>query len=886
MKKLRSVLSFLMVLALCLSLVTAAFAAEEEEAAVEEAVVEVAEEAAAEEVALDGAETSYTNVPDGGSYFRRDKNGAYSIEIGDWEDVEELISDGTYNCKSGNLAYIYTDGAGSQQSLTIYAEDIARDYDLHIWGEWTAVEGSCTEGGVSTRTCEVCGKVETQTYPPQGHTWSSEVEGNEYWGEIVEEPSCTAGGKAQDYCIVCGEKRDQYRDVDANGHQYVLKIDKYPTCVANSYDGTKYELTNIEYHFECAVCGEKLSISSDGKSYSDFVMTLETFRAINNADSVYNYVLEERVYQITGNVPAIQRVDSKGELKTLTAPADFVWQIRMEDLYEMEEAFEEGDENGWHGGHETVLYKLAPTCYEPGIAVVHCSVCGYRAEEEVPALHHGFAAEYHYYDYDDTEETYVDYEVEAEIGDTGALQFVRNRLVDCFTQTQDWYCPLCKQTLSGLWYNYDYSYWYGEEEVWHEFVFGATRDVVSHVFDDAVIEIEASRDKKFSIDLTSQNLIDAYIAYQTAKNAAAASGEPGAAVVVDEDHIATFTDLVKTEAAADITGFASIQMPTCDEAGYVVVTCVYIDPDDDDDPHGALPEFVASGTRASADNVGKYTIGVNKDSGEYEIQVSTRGSRDYSWKTADLPAVKIYTIPAYGHQYGSWNTYYTPNQDGNGNLNGYWERVCSICGAVDSVISTVAPAPCEELGLTHRYVELSTEPSTCVQAGKTTFICEICGDTYETELPLIPHTPEAVAEVPATEEAPGVTAGVKCSVCGEILEGCEPIEEVVANVYAINTTGAKIEGSNISGTGKIEKTEGNQPDGKRYVYIVINFVREDGSGWAIAGTYPVDEDGSFDFPEISSVSDTIESVYVTGLDAKVGANFAGHKIAGTSVINP
>ena len=57
--------------------------------------------------------------------------------------------------------------------------------------------------------------------------------------------------------------------------------------------------------------------------------------------------------------------------------------------------------------------------------------------------------------------------------------------------------------------------------------------------------------------------------------------------------------------------------------------------------------------------------------------------------------------------------------------------------------------------------------------------CVVCGATTGE---LLAHTEEEVAEVPATCIATGTTAGVKCSVCGAVVSGCETID-MVAHTY-------------------------------------------------------------------------------------------------------
>ena len=107
-----------------------------------------------------------------------------------------------------------------------------------------------------------------------------------------------------------------------------------------------------------------------------------------------------------------------------------------------------------------------------------------------------------------------------------------------------------------------------------------------------------------------------------------------------------------------------------------------------------------------------------------------------------------------------------------------------------------------------------------------------------------------------------------------------------ATDYVLDLSGASVSGSEVSGTGTLRKSDGSAPDGKKYVYIVVNYERPDGSTWAVAGTYAVDSDGEFDLPSISGVSDKVSSVLVIGVDSKTGASWAGHNITKPGRIKP
>lgn len=117
------------------------------------------------------------------------------------------------------------------------------------------------------------------------------------------------------------------------------------------------------------------------------------------------------------------------------------------------------------------------------------------------------------------------------------------------------------------------------------------------------------------------------------------------------------------------------------------------------------------------------------------------------------------------------------------------------------------------------------------------------------------------------------------------IEGAD--SEVVQNTYIVDLSDAAITGSSVSGMGKVVKTGGNQPESKKYVYIVVNYQRDNGTTWAVAGTYSVDpDDGTFDIPTITGVSDSVSSVLVVALDQKLGATWAGHNIAAPAFVRP
>ena len=92
---------------------------------------------------------------------------------------------------------------------------------------------------------------------------------------------------------------------------------------------------------------------------------------------------------------------------------------------------------------------------------------------------------------------------------------------------------------------------------------------------------------------------------------------------------------------------------------------------------------------------------------------------------------------------------------------------CSVCGEILTA-QEETPALDHDMGA---YVV--TTPATCTAVGEERADCSRC-DYYETrEIAIVAHTEEEIPEVAATCTGTGLTAGVKCSVCGEVLKAQE-----------------------------------------------------------------------------------------------------------------
>ena len=92
---------------------------------------------------------------------------------------------------------------------------------------------------------------------------------------------------------------------------------------------------------------------------------------------------------------------------------------------------------------------------------------------------------------------------------------------------------------------------------------------------------------------------------------------------------------------------------------------------------------------------------------------------------------------------------------------GYTTHTCTICG--DTYVTDKVQA------LGHNYNAVVTNPG-CVNGGYTTYTCSVCGDSYiGNSVSATGHTSEIIPGKAPTCTDTGLTDGAKCSTCGDIL---------------------------------------------------------------------------------------------------------------------
>ena len=265
----------------------------------------------------------------------------------------------------------------------------------HQWNAGVIASGNeptCTEDGVKTVTCEVCGETKTETVPATGHVWGAitpsqmptcnqdgvgsakcEVCGESSSSVVIpatglhdwddgtildgDEPDCENEGLRTFTCQTCGTTSTQL--VPATGHTYGILIAEQPaTCTEQ---GT-------EAHYQCSECGS-LFDSQKNKVESDELVIQP---------------LQHNIEKQQGTAPKCTENGIK----------DYYKCTRCGELFEDalgQNHIDAPQVDPATGHKEHVLSKVDATCTEDGKTEGRvCDVCGkvIVSQKTIPALGH------------------------------------------------------------------------------------------------------------------------------------------------------------------------------------------------------------------------------------------------------------------------------------------------------------------------------------------------------------------------------------------------------------------------------------------------------------------------------------------------------------------
>lgn len=154
-------------------------------------------------------------------------------------------------------------------------------------------------------------------------------------------------------------------------------------------------------------------------------------------------------------------------------------------------------------------------------------------------------------------------------------------------------------------------------------------------------------------------------------------------------------------------------------------------------------------------------------------------------------------VEALGHAFGDWITDTEPTCTQEGSKH----RVCSTCG-----YSEAETIPVKD----HAYGEWTVvRESTCTQKGQEERVCG-CGAKETRELELAAHTEEILPAVDATCTTTGLTQGVHCTACNELLTAQQIIEALghsFTNYVSDNNATCTADGTKTAQCDRCDETD-------------------------------------------------------------------------------
>ena len=304
-------------------------------------------------------------------------NKYYSFSF-DYRDETIYIDGQEYDC-NGEVGWSVTALTDCTQTRTL--SNICRTCGLEILRTlpasghsyiWTTEkDASCSETGLRTGECVVCGHVEEEIIPTETHTYGS-------WRERVA-PGCETAGERVRVCGVCGAEDTEA--VEPLGHDYSAEwtTDIEPTC---EEAGSKSR--------HCSRCEAKTDITeipANGHNWSEWEIkkaaTCTESGLQERECSVCHIVEEETVWALGHDYSSEWTIDEEPTCEGVGSKS------RHCSRCDAKTDITEVPANG-HSWDEWVITEKA-TCTGEGNRKRECSACNESQEEIIPALGHEYS---------------------------------------------------------------------------------------------------------------------------------------------------------------------------------------------------------------------------------------------------------------------------------------------------------------------------------------------------------------------------------------------------------------------------------------------------------------------------------------------------------------
>lgn len=237
----------------------------------------------------------------------------------------------------------------------------------HAYGDWVIVkEATCTEEGLRTQTCTVCGDVLEEVIKATGHTFGE-------W-EVTTPATCETEGQETRTCADCNET--EARVIKALGHEFVdYTYNNDATC---EKDGTETaKCTRCDKTDTRVAEGTKL-----GHELKEEILTNPTCETAGSKKITCTRCDYEEIVEI----PAIGHKWNDGEVTTApTCTTEGVKTFTCQN--DPSHTRTEVVPALGHDLKEEIV--KTPTCTEAGSKKVACTRCDYEdSQVEIPAIGH------------------------------------------------------------------------------------------------------------------------------------------------------------------------------------------------------------------------------------------------------------------------------------------------------------------------------------------------------------------------------------------------------------------------------------------------------------------------------------------------------------------
>ena len=315
--------------------------------------------------------------------------------------TEAVNSSEFFQVLSVNSYYLNRSYTVSEFSA-MYALYIHEINGEHTYEFVSETEATCTEDGVTTYACTVCGDSYEEITYAEGHKYDA----------VSTASTCTTAGEIVYTCSVCGDTYTVENSVLAD-HKYVASVTE-PTCTEEGYTtytcsvcGEIYidDYTEVIDHtfevteevattcielgytvYTCSVCGDSYAVYETEYADHDYVVTAGDATCTESGSATYTCTVCGDSYTVeSGEALGHDYVATETVEATCVTDGYIVYVCsRCGDTYT-----ETVGATGVHTEGEAVIENYVdPTCTTAGSydTVVYCSVCGEELSRETATV--------------------------------------------------------------------------------------------------------------------------------------------------------------------------------------------------------------------------------------------------------------------------------------------------------------------------------------------------------------------------------------------------------------------------------------------------------------------------------------------------------------------